>query len=395
MSTVRRLALSAVMRQLSNGANDPFLRRVDQRILNGVAAVGGCLGFREAHRLREPWALDLAYLLANSIASTPPGQVIQFTLPVILTVAITTECPFGCTTCYSDSHFQRSDATYISPAYIGLIAASRVPVIMLTGGEPLIHPNIVSICAELLRNGRKLILATNSYHAGLESVFRSHPHRVTALLSVWGNEETHDSIRGAGSLRSTRDRVTRYIKAGARCSLNLIIADRSASCLDEARRILALNPDVHRIFVTRAIHVGRAVHSRAPLTGSEIASLQKKCAELSGEFDKPFLLTIPELQRHPDDRRDSPLMRYFSLKLPMRCGTGFWTMHVATDGSCFGCFGLEHTFSSINISKESVHSAWEKVRSSMKQERAGTQATCLAEDRQSRMVGTEILRVLR
>jgi MoaA/NifB/PqqE/SkfB family radical SAM enzyme len=392
--TLPGLALRAVMRQLAKGSNDPVLRGVDQRIFRVGADLADFVGLRGSSRLREEWALDLAYVLANSIASTPPGKILQFTLPLILTVGITTACPFGCVNCYSDSQFHRSDAEFISLGLIRKISRSSIPVVMLTGGEPLIHPEIGSICEELLSQRRKVTLATNMYSAGLEPIFRSYPRRVTILLAVWGNEGTHDSIRGAGSLRDARERLVRYIRADTRCSLNLVIADRDATCLEEAEKILSSSPQVHRVFVTRAIHVGRRTDLPTLLSAADVLGLRKRCLALSSKFRKPFLLTLPELQGCPGEQGYHPLIRFFGLKLPTRCATGSWTMHIGPDGSCHGCFGLELVPNSLSICDQSVESAWGELRNSMRREMLANEVVCLAEARRH-AGGSTTLRVLR
>src|SRR5262245_52268431 len=90
-------------------------------------------------------------------ASAPPKSV---------RVSVTDRCDFACTYCRPSRHDGYADGKLLLPAwqtmFDGLLRAG-VRRVRLTGGEPLLHPEIVAIVAHLADLGiEDLALTTNA-----------------------------------------------------------------------------------------------------------------------------------------------------------------------------------------------------------------------------------------
>jgi MoaA/NifB/PqqE/SkfB family radical SAM enzyme len=94
------------------------------------------------------------------------------------------------------------------------IAASNTMVVSLTGGEPLLVPNIKEIITILKNAGKKIMLNTNGYNLEQFNDFLMESKVDYIAVSFDGfNEKTHDQIRGKeGSFKAALDSI-KYIKA--------------------------------------------------------------------------------------------------------------------------------------------------------------------------------------
>lgn len=107
---------------------------------------------------------------------------------------VTYACNLDCVYCSEKS---KKGATVDIQAGIDCIVKSNYDLIYITGGEPLLVPNIVDICKELKEAGKKVGLATNG---------TIHQFEVLNFLdrigvSLDGDEDRTDSNRGTGVFR--------------------------------------------------------------------------------------------------------------------------------------------------------------------------------------------------
>lgn len=120
------------------------------------------------------------------------------------------QCNLNCPLCYARDHDRgrpmpfslvQSVLTEIS-AFLGRHPELRLPVIYLSGGEPLLHPDfprIVALCLETV--GRVNVLTNGLLVEEQLRVLASDPERLRVQVSLDGDEATNDRLRGAGVYR--------------------------------------------------------------------------------------------------------------------------------------------------------------------------------------------------
>lgn len=121
---------------------------------------------------------------------------------------ITHMCNLRCSHCYQQeyqSHTPTEQLYGILDKICRFLEGKTcIGQINLTGGEPLLHPEFFPLAREIRNRGFRLGILTNGTLidgelarklAGLEPVF--------VQVSLDGNEQTHDAIRGGGSFRRT------------------------------------------------------------------------------------------------------------------------------------------------------------------------------------------------
>jgi uncharacterized Fe-S cluster-containing radical SAM superfamily protein len=150
----------------------------------------------------------------------------------ILLEDVAARCNLCCPTCFADS----------SPASGGFVAVDRVlanvdqrlarengrlDVLMISGGEPTIHPQLAELLDRLLeRNVVRVLLNTNGIQVArsdaLLALLERHNQRVEVYLQFDGfRAETHRHHRGADLRRVKEDAVRRLSGAGVFTTLTM------------------------------------------------------------------------------------------------------------------------------------------------------------------------------
>jgi len=83
--------------------------------------------------------------------------------PVLAHVVVTRRCNLACTYCHEFDDFSKPVPTAELVRRIDLLARLGATVITLTGGEPLLHPDLDDVIRRLRGHGIVAILVTNGY----------------------------------------------------------------------------------------------------------------------------------------------------------------------------------------------------------------------------------------
>ena len=160
-----------------------------------------------------------------------PANLLQFSSersPVVVW-NITSQCNLKCRHCYIEATEAAKDnemTTAEGMAFIDDLAEMKVPVLMFSGGEPLVRPDLFELAAYAVEKGLRIVLSTNGTliddftaqlikEAGFEYVG----------VSIDGCEETHDMFRGekgafAAAIAGIRAAKAAGNRTGVRFTLN-------------------------------------------------------------------------------------------------------------------------------------------------------------------------------
>ncbi len=162
--------------------------------------------------------------------------------PRSVRVSVTDRCDFACTYCRPSRSDGYADGRLMTPAWKTMFEALRragVRRVRLTGGEPLVHPEIVSIVAHLASLGfEDLALTTNaSQLARLARPLRDAGlHRINVSIDTLDPVRFRDVTRG-GDLDAVLAGIDAAIEAGFQpIKLNTVVL-RGVND-DELERIL-------------------------------------------------------------------------------------------------------------------------------------------------------------
>ena len=174
---------------------------------------------------------------------------------------ITRRCNLACAHCYSASTSRPAPdelTTQEARAVLEDLAEFRVPVVLLSGGEPLLRPDVVELVAQACSLGVQPVLSTNGTLLTDEMIDRLRQAGLRRIgISLDGLAETHDRVRGvAGAFEGTTTGLERSIAAGFRVSLRLTMARYNADQLEEIFG-LAVRAGVQRLCIYHLAYAGR------------------------------------------------------------------------------------------------------------------------------------------
>ena len=127
---------------------------------------------------------------------------------------ITHRCNLRCAHCYQEDYTAFSDRAALCAVleqYEAMLQACRFGGhINITGGEPLLHPDLFWLLEEARRRHMTTAVLTNGTRLGLQEARRLRALGVQYVqISLDGTPKTHDAIRGRGSF----DEAVRGVEA--------------------------------------------------------------------------------------------------------------------------------------------------------------------------------------
>ena len=261
----------------------------------------------------------LTHFMQELVSPTPLGPRREPPGPVVIWNLIR-RCNLTCKHCYSisaDIDFKGELATAEVFTVMDDLKSFRVPVLILSGGEPLLRPDIFDISARAKDKGFYVGLSTNG------TLIDDHNIEAIAAIgydyvgiSIDGNRETHDRFRrleGAfdASMKGIRLCRERDIKVGMRFTMTM----DNASQLPEMLQLMA-DEGVNKFYLSHLNYAGRGnrnrgsdVHRYVNRDAMDLLFEHALCdvhSEAGREYvtgnndaDGPYLLRWVE-QRYPD-----------------------------------------------------------------------------------------------
>jgi 12,18-didecarboxysiroheme deacetylase len=163
-------------------------------------------------------------------SSQLPSHLLQFSedkRPVVVW-NVTQRCNLRCVHCYAHAknrHFDNELSTAEGRLLIDDLAAFGVPVLLFSGGEPLIRPDLPELAAYAVEHGMRAVISTNgtlidpAMARNLKQIGLSY-----VGISVDGTEAINDRFRGVpGAYRKAVEGIRNCREAGIKVGLRFTI----------------------------------------------------------------------------------------------------------------------------------------------------------------------------
>lgn len=188
----------------------------------------------------------------------------------ILDVKLTYKCNNHCPLCCQDDKIKNDSSTIAQEAifeYINCMPLNQIKntKIVLTGGEPTLHPNILEIIQKLKNKGFAAIQLQSNIT--LKSLSISANDLVQAGVTSFGislhgcTAEMHERFTNTkGSFSCTVDNLSKLSKVGIPVALNCVISKHNISSLSDIVRFVAEHHLANNIQFAFIHITGRADH---------------------------------------------------------------------------------------------------------------------------------------
>lgn len=159
--------------------------------------------------------------------------------PRIISWNITLRCPLKCSHCYVDAGEQEAEGVLGTREAFGVIdqiRAAGTPVVVLSGGEPLLREDIYEIARYGTKKGLRMVMGTSGYlidKAGA-SKLRDAGIRAVAISLDSNDAATHDSFRGLVGVWERAVAAIGYCRdAGIAVQINMAVMRSALSDVDD------------------------------------------------------------------------------------------------------------------------------------------------------------------
>lgn len=228
-----------------------------------------------------------------------PSQLLHYSQdkrPVVVWNT-TRRCNLHCAHCYTDSadrEYPGELSTAEGLAMIEGLAEAHVPVLLLSGGEPLRHPALLDFARHARHCGMRVVISTNGTLITDETAEALADIGVSYVgISVDGRPEVHDRFRGSrGAFDASMRGIEACRQAGLKVGLRVTL---TRSNMDDLPWIFDLmeERDVPRLCIYHLAPTGR---------GARIQDFTPTHAETRAAMDYVFgrVLAMSKTGRSPE-----------------------------------------------------------------------------------------------
>lgn len=235
--------------------------------------------------------LDVARLLCGNLntgevlrhgrnTATMPRELLRFSQdkrPVVVWNT-TRRCNLHCIHCYTESKDQDYPNELSHQEGLDLIdqlADFGVPVLLLSGGEPLYRPDVLKLASYAVGKGLRVVLSTNGSLITRELARDIKAAGVSYVgVSLDGVGEVHDRFRGVkGTFQKSLDGIHYCREAGVKTGLRFTLTRPNCHQVEDIFRLVE-EEGIERLCFYHLVYVGRGRHrSRIALEPQETRPL--------------------------------------------------------------------------------------------------------------------------
>jgi 12,18-didecarboxysiroheme deacetylase len=227
-------------------------------------------------------------------SGTLPSHLLQFSIdkkPVVVW-NMTRRCNLKCVHCYAQSEDISYDNELTHEQAVAMmddLADFGVPVLLFSGGEPLVHPRLVEYAQYAVSKGMRAVISTNGTLITKEKAQTLKEIGLSYVgISLDGLEPTHDLFRGVpGSFKRAMAAIEHCQAAGIKVGLRFTINKRNVKDIPGIFDLLE-KKNIPRACFYHLVYSGR---------GSEIAK-----EDLTHEETRQVLDLIMDRTRDLHDR---------------------------------------------------------------------------------------------
>lgn len=192
-----------------------------------------------------------------------PSHLLQFSSdkkPVVVW-NVGRRCNLRCVHCYSHSHDQEYAGELTHEEGLRLIddlAAFGAPVLLFSGGEPLMRPRLFELIAHARKLGMRAVLSTNGTLITPDVAAQLKEFGLSYVgVSLDGLQETNDRFRGVkGAFKLALEGIRNCRQAGIKVGLRFTMNRRNAQDIGGIFDLL-VSEDIPRVCFYHLVYAGR------------------------------------------------------------------------------------------------------------------------------------------
>ena len=200
-------------------------------------------------------------------------------------VEITNKCNLHCKHCYNDSKFQNNiflGTSAIEKLYQTL-SENKINPIAISGGEPLLHPNILTILKFSTLFETQTQLITNGVLLNKYCDYINNAPNIMLQLSIDGYGKTHDLLRGNGVfeiVNANLNELNNNVNLSMKCTINSFNISQIETIIQ-----YAIDKGAHTIAFSTLCNQGRSVEfQEIHVSANQLKKTIDNISELSEKY---------------------------------------------------------------------------------------------------------------
>jgi len=191
-----------------------------------------------------------------------PSHLLQFSKdkkPVVIW-NVTQKCNLSCRHCYADT-LESSDPDLSfkeGKKLIDDLSAFGCPVILFSGGEPLLRPDLPELAAYAVSKGLRAVISTNGTLIDKKTAAKLKNTGLSYVgISIDGLREVHDRFRGrSGAFDDAMNGIRVCMNAGLKVGLRFTVCRKNAVEITGIFKLLR-DEAILRICIYHLVYTGR------------------------------------------------------------------------------------------------------------------------------------------
>jgi len=232
-----------------------------------------------------------------------PAHLLQFSADYrpIVVWNLTNRCNLSCQHCYisaEDRAYKDELTNEEAKVFIADVAEMQCPVLLFSGGEPLVRPDWAELAAFATDRGLRPVLSSNGTLITAEVARKLRDVGMQYVgVSIDGLPDTHDRFRGRkGAFAEAMAGIRNAAAAGLRTGVRFTAHAENAAELPELLDLIAAD-GIPRFCLYHLVYAGRGADMRHRDTDTEtkretIATMIEKTLEFHGKGLQIELLTV-------------------------------------------------------------------------------------------------------
>jgi len=207
---------------------------------------------------------------------------------------VTRTCNLHCVHCYADAHDKEYEGELTTEEALRVIddlAQFGAPVILFSGGEPLLRPDLFQLIRYAKDKGIRGVLSTNGTLITREVVRQLKEFGLSYVgVSIDGPEPVHDRFRGKkGAFQEALQGIRNCLTEGIRVGVRMTLTKYNYEYIDDVFRLLE-EEDIPRACFYHLAYAGRGERlqekHRVDLTGEETRVVVDKIFDFAQDLHR-------------------------------------------------------------------------------------------------------------
>jgi MoaA/NifB/PqqE/SkfB family radical SAM enzyme len=196
---------------------------------------------------------------------------------------ITNKCNQKCTFCCDPPKQNENFSLKKAKEYLDELAKENLKKLCITGGEPLLNPNVFEIAKHAHKNKLNVTLSTNGFILNKEKLLKLKPYIDNIRFSILGLSKTHDKIT---CTKGSFEKIMENIKLARDLNvpvtiISTIFNQNISELIDMAK--LCEKEGIEKLYVFSLMYKGRTkkTHEKEYVSAEEINKTIKQINKIS------------------------------------------------------------------------------------------------------------------